>query len=119
MSLLFIQAKVKSNQLTLKAITSKDKLHPLIEKKEWKSTLVSEEKVCYLYVKKESEDYNFSRIYDYFVSFAKGDERSWNIDVQSFTSKNLPEDLVIQAISEGLLFGSHKTIDYKISSKNK
>jgi len=114
MTKLFIQEKNKSNQLVLKAVTNKDKLHPLIEKKEWKSTLISEEKTCYLYVKKESENYNFSRVYDYFVSFAKSDERNWNIDVQSFTSKDLSEDLVIQAISEGLLFGSHKTLDYKI-----
>ncbi|CAI2167893.1 1488_t:CDS:10 [Funneliformis geosporum] len=73
--------KVKSNQLTLKAITDKDKLHPLIEKKAWKSTLISEEKICYF--------------------------------------KDLTEELIIQAISEGLLFGSHKTIDYKIISDTK
>ena len=34
MTKLFIQEKNKSNQLVLKAVTNKDKLHPLIEKKE-------------------------------------------------------------------------------------
>jgi len=115
MTALFIQSKLKNHLLTLKAITKKDKLPPLIEEKEWKTTLISEEEVCYWYVNKESLDYNFSSLYKNFVNLAKNSERSWNIDIQSFVSKNLSEKEVIQAISEGILFGTHRTINYKLN----
>jgi len=75
MTTLSILAKSKNNLLTLKAITKKDKLHSLIEEKEWKSTLISEEKTCYLYVNKENSDYNFSRLYDYFVVFGSNEKK--------------------------------------------
>ena len=113
MNTLSILAKSKNNLLTLKAITKKDKLHPLIEEKEWKTTLISETKTCYLYVNKESPDYNFSSLYDYFLVFGSNEKKGWNIDIKSFISKNLSEELIIQAISEGVLFGSHKVITYK------
>jgi len=113
METLLIQTKPKNNLLILRAITSKDKIHSLIEKKEWKSTLISEEKVCYLYLDKENEDYNFNSIYNFFVSFASNNERGWNIDLQSFASKSLGEEAIIQAVSEGILFGSHQSIKFQ------
>ena len=113
MTALFIQKESKVNLLTLCAITNKDKIHSLIEKKEWKATLISEKKTCYLYLDKESSDYNFHSLYNYFVSFSSSNERNWNIDIQSFVSKTLGEEEVIQAITEGILFGTHQSIKFK------
>ncbi|WP_281267982.1 hypothetical protein [endosymbiont GvMRE of Glomus versiforme] len=42
------------------------------------------------------------------MSFAGNSERNWNVDIQSFATKNLSEEAVIQAVSEGILFGSHQ-----------
>ena len=113
MTALFIQKESKINLLTFQAITNQDKIHPLIEKKDWKSTLISEKNSCYLYLDKESDDYNFHTLYNYFVNFSVSNERSWNIDIQSFVSKSLKEEEIIQAVSEGILFGSHQTIKFK------
>jgi leucyl aminopeptidase len=113
MTNLFIQKEKKENALVLKAITDKEKFHLLIEKKDWKTTLISEENTCYLYVDKESEDYNFHSIYSYFVNFSNDNERNWNIDINSFTTKNLLEKEIVQTISEGILFGSHQPIKFK------
>ena len=76
METLFIQTKPKNNLLTLRAITPKDKLHPLIEKKGWKSTLISEKNSCYLYFDKENDNYNFHSLYNYFANFSSSNERS-------------------------------------------
>ncbi|MCE8163996.1 MAG: leucyl aminopeptidase family protein [Candidatus Moeniiplasma glomeromycotorum] len=119
MTNLFIQKEPKINLLTLRAITNKDKVHPLIEKKEWKTTLISEKNICYLYLNKENKDYNFSSIYDYFINFSSIYERDLNIDIQSFISKNLSEELIIQAISEGILFGTHQSIKFKKKEEKK
>src|SRR6185369_9084653 len=62
---------------------------------------------------KESSDYNFHTLYSYFVSFSSSNERNWNIDIQSFVSKTLGEEEVIQAITEGILFGTHQSIKFK------
>ena len=114
MTVLFIQKESKVNLLTLRAITNKDKVNSLIEKKAWKSTLISEEKTLYLYVDKESLNYNFFYLSEYFVNFVRNNkERNYNIDIKSFISPSLSEELVIQAISEGILFGSHSEISYK------
>lgn len=118
MSRLFTQEKIKTNLLTLKVVTSKEKIHPLIEKKSWKSTLISEQNTCYLYLNKESNEYNFHSLFSYFANFANNNERSWNLDIQSFISKNLTEEKIIQAISEGILFGAHQPVEYK-EKKNK
>ena len=120
MTKLFIQTKPNPNSLILKVVTSKDKLPALVEKKEWKTTLISEQKTCYLYLDKESDDYNFHNLYNCFVNFSSSNERNWNIDVQSFASENLVEREAIKAISEGILFGTHQSINYKEKkSKNK
>ena len=76
MNVILIQTKLKNNLLTLQAITKKDKIHSLVEKKNWRSTLISEKKTCYLYLDKENDDYNFSSLYNYFVGFSGNDERS-------------------------------------------
>ncbi|CAI2188149.1 9513_t:CDS:2 [Funneliformis geosporum] len=83
----YLQEKAKVNSLTFQAITGKDKgkLSPLVEKKEWRTTLISEEMACYLYIDKESINYNFQNLYDYFVRFAR-------------------EEKIIQVIAEGILF---------------
>ena len=119
MATLFTQKEIKRNLLTLQAITSKDKIHPLVEKKEWKTTLISEKKTYYLYVNKESDDYNFHSLYNYFVNFSSVSESSWNIDIQSFVSKKLGEEEIIQVISEGILFGSHQSIKFKQKADKK
>src|SRR3954465_6018881 len=108
----YLQEKAKVNLLNFQVITGKNKgkLSPLIEKKEWRTTLISEEMTCYLYIDKESSDYNFHSLYDCFVNFSSSNERDWNIDIQTFISKQLGEEEVIQAISEGILFGSHQFI---------
>jgi leucyl aminopeptidase len=113
--------KAKGNLLLLRAVTSenKEKLSPLIDKKEWRTTLISEEKTCYLYINKESSNYNFHNLYGYFIGFASNNQRSWNIDVQSFLTKELSEEKVVQAISEGILFGSYQPINYKSRSNEK
>lgn len=74
----YLQEKAKSNLLTFQAITGKNKgkLSPLVEKKEWETTLISEEMTCYLYINKESSNYNFHSLYDYFVRFASDNQRN-------------------------------------------
>jgi leucyl aminopeptidase len=116
-----LREKAKVNFLVLRTAASKnkEKLSPLIEKKEWRTTLISEEEICYLYINKESEEYNFYSLYDYFVEFASNNQRSWNIDVQSFLTKELSEEKIIQAISEGILFGSYQPINYKTQGNKK
>ncbi|WNE41226.1 MAG: cytosol aminopeptidase [Mycoplasmataceae bacterium] len=114
--LLFVQKKPEVNSLTLKVITNKEKIHPLTEKRCWKSTLISEEKTYYLYLDKENEDYNFANLYQYFVNFSNSNEIDLNVDIQSFVSDNLTEEKVIQAITEGIIFGSHRAINYKQKS---
>src|SRR4051794_25141114 len=108
-----IQNKQQKGLLNLKAVTEKEKIPALVEKKEGKVTLISEEKAYYLYLEKQAEDYNFDKVYNFFVSFAKDNQKSINIEVKSFVSNNLNEDLILQAIAEGLLFGAHQTINYK------
>jgi leucyl aminopeptidase len=116
-----LREKAKDNLLLLRAVTSKskEKLSPLIDKKEWRATLISEEKTCYLYVSEESNNYNFHNLYSYFVEFASNNQKSWNIDVQSFLTKELSEEKVVQAISEGILFGSYQPINYKSRGNEK
>jgi leucyl aminopeptidase len=118
MANLYIQSKKQKNLLNLKVVDKKDKIPDLVEKKDGKLTLISEEKTYYLYLDRQAEDYNFHKIYNFFVDFSRNNKRGLNIDVNSFVSPKLNEELVIQAISEGILFGSHKTIDYK-SKKEK
>jgi leucyl aminopeptidase len=113
MTNLHIQSKKQKNLLNLKAVTKKDKISDLVEKKDGKITLISEEKTYYLYLDKQTEDYNFHKIYNFFVDFSRNNKRNLNIEVSSFVSPKLSEELVIQAISEGILFGSHKEISYK------
>src|SRR5439155_6771907 len=110
---LSIQNKKQKDLLTLKAVTEKEQFPELVEKKDGKLTLVSEEKTYYLYLDKQAEDYNFHKIYNFFVDFSLTNKRDLNIEISSFVSPKLSEELVIQAISEGILFGSHKMIDYK------
>jgi leucyl aminopeptidase len=85
----------------------------LVEKKEGKITLISEEKTYYLYLDKQAKDYDFHKIYNFFVSLVKDNQKSMNIEIKSFITPNLSEDVVLQAVSEGILFGTHQTIDYK------
>src|SRR5947209_8056581 len=118
MTNLYIQTKKKRDLPSLKAVTKKDKIPNLVEKKDGKLTLISEEKTYYLYLDKQAEDYNFHKVYNFFVDFSRNNKRDLNIEVSSFISPKLSEELVIQAISEGILFGSHKMINYK-SNKEK
>src|SRR5438874_10364760 len=110
---LHVQAKPQKGLLNLRVVTEKEKFPALVEKKEGKITLVSEEKTYYLYLDKQAEDYNFHKIYNFFINFSLTNKRDLNIEISSFVSPKLSEELVIQAISEGILFGSHKMIDYK------
>jgi leucyl aminopeptidase len=113
--------KAKDNLLLLRTVTSesKEKLSPLVDKKEWRTTLISEEKTCYLYINKETSNYNFHNLYGYFIEFVSNNQRSWNIDVQSFLTKELSEEKVVQAISEGILFGSYQPINYQSRGNEK
>jgi leucyl aminopeptidase len=97
---LHIQTKQQKSLLNLKSVTEKEKFPTLVEKKEGKTTLISEEKTYYLYLNKQAEDYNFHKIYNFFVSFTKDNQKSINIDIKSFTSSNLDEELVLQAVVE-------------------
>src|SRR5436309_2951094 len=117
MNNLHIQTKQQRDLLNLKAVSKKEKFPNLVEIKEGKITLISEEKTYYLYLNKQDEDYNFHKIYNFFVSFSKDNQKSINIDIKTFTTPNLSEEIVLQAIVEGILFGAHQTIDYKISEK--
>src|ERR1043166_5373709 len=117
MTNLYIQTKKKRDLPSLKAVTKKDKIPNLVEKKDGKLTLISEEKTYYLYLDKQVEDYNFHKIYNFFVAFAKENKKSINVEIKSFVTPNLNEELVLQAIGEGTLFGSHQAIDYKTSKK--
>src|SRR3954463_7279124 len=117
MTNLHTQTKPQKGLLNLKAVTEKEKFPELVEKKEGKLTLISEEKTYYLYLNKQVEDYNFHKIYNFFASFSKINQQSINIDIKSLVSPNLNEELTLQAVSEGILFGSHQTINYKISKK--
>jgi hypothetical protein len=110
---LHVQTKQQKGLLNLIVVCEKEKFPVLVEKKEGKITLISEEKTYYLYLNKQAEDYSFHKVYNFFVSFAKDNQKSINIDIKSFVSPKLSEELVLQAISEGILFGSHKTVDYK------
>ncbi|CAH1766126.1 3237_t:CDS:2 [Entrophospora sp. SA101] len=112
-----IQDKKQKNLLTLKAITEKEKFPDLVEKKEGKITLISEEKTYYLYLNKQAADYNFHKIYNFFVNFSRNNERDINVEAKSFVSDNLKEETVIQAISEGVLFGGHSSVTCKTDKK--
>ena len=113
MTNLCIQSKKQKGLLNLRVVDRKGKTPNLVEKKDGKLTLVSEEKTYYLYLDKQAEDYNFHKIYNFFADFSLTNKRDLNIEISSFVSPKLSEELVIQAISEGILFGSHKMIDYK------
>src|SRR5436190_4851572 len=113
MTNLHIQTKQQKGLLNLKAVTEKEKFPALVEKKDGRITLISEEKTYYLYLDKQAENYNFHKVYNFFVDFSRNNKRNLNIEVSSFISPKLSEELVIQAISEGILFGSHKMINYK------
>ncbi|CAI2182254.1 16182_t:CDS:2 [Funneliformis geosporum] len=119
MTNLHIQAKPQKDLLNLKVVSKKEKFPTWVEKKEGQITLISEEKTYYLYLDKQAEDYNFHKIYNFFANFSQSQERSLNIDIKSFVNDNLNEETVLQAISEGILFGSHQTISYKEEPKNK
>jgi len=101
-----IQNKKQKDLLTLKAVTEKEQFPELVEKKDGKFTLISGEKTYYLYLDKQAEDYNFHKIYNFFVNFSQNNERNLNIDAKSFVSDNLKEETVLQAIIEGTFFGS-------------
>lgn len=116
--ILHVQDKKQKNLLTLKAVTEKEKFPDLVEKKEGKLTLISEEKTYYLYLNKQAGDYNFHKIYNFFVNFSHNNERDINVEVKSFVSDNLKEETVIQAISEGVLFNIYPSITYKKDKKN-
>src|SRR6185369_17514212 len=106
MTNLHVQAKHQKGLLNLKVVTEKEKFPVLVEKKDGRITLISEEKTYYLYLDKQNEDYNFHKIYNFFVSFAKDNQKSINIEVKTFATPKLNEELILQAISEGILFGS-------------
>ena len=117
MTNLHIQTKQQKDLLTLRVVTEKEKFPALVEKKDGRITLISEEKNYYLYLDKKTEDYNFHKIYNFFVSFIKDNQKSINIEIKSFVTAELKEELILQAIAEGLLFGAHQAIDYKTSKK--
>ncbi|RHZ36440.1 M17 family metallopeptidase [endosymbiont GvMRE of Glomus versiforme] len=116
-SFLHIQDKKQKDLLTLKAITEKEKFPSLVEKKDSKLTLISEEETYYLYLNKQAEDYNFHKIYNFFVNFSQENERNLNIDVKSFVTPNLKEEIILQAIIEGTLFGGYSSATYKTDKK--
>ena len=118
MTNLCIQSKKQKDLLNLRVVDRKDKISNLVEKKDGKLTFISEEKTYYFYLDKQTEDYNFHKIYNFFADFSLTNKRDLNIEISSFVSPKLSEELVIQAISEGILFGSHKMINYK-SKKEK
>lgn len=111
-----IQKKVQKDFLTLKVITEKEKFPSLVEKNDSQITLISEEKTYYLYFNKK-EGYNFHKVYNFFVAFANKNERDINIEVNSFITNNLKEETILQAIIEGILYGSHHSITYKTDKK--
>jgi hypothetical protein len=113
MTNLYIQNKQQKGLLNLKVVTEKEKFPALVEKKDGKLTLISEEKTYYLYLNKQSAEYDFHKIYNFFAAFAKENQKLINIEVKSFTTPNLNEELVLQAISEGVLFGIHKAVEWK------
>jgi len=119
MNNLHVQTKQQKSLLNLKVVSEKEKFPVLVEKKEGKLTLISEEKTYYLYLDKQAEDYSFHSIYNFFKSFAKDNQKSINIDIKSFVSLKLSEELVLQAIIEGILFGSHQMITYKEGIRDK
>src|SRR5436309_7300339 len=90
--ILHVQNKQQKDLLNLKAVTEKEKFPALVEKKEGKITLISEEKTYYLYSDKQAEDYNFHKIYNFFVAFAKENQKSINIEVKTFVTPNLNEE---------------------------
>src|SRR4051794_9927163 len=96
-----IEKKFQKDLLTLKVVTEKEKFPELVKKKDGQVTLISETKTYYLYFNKK-EHYNFHKIYDFFVAFASKNEWDINIDINSFIAPNLTEELVLQAISEGI-----------------
>lgn len=119
MANLHIQTKKKKDSLSLKAVSKDEKFPDLVEKQEDKITFVSEEKTYYVYLNKQEEGYNFHKVYNLFVNFSQKNKRNLNIEISSFLSPELKEELIIQAVSEGLLFGSHQTINYKTDKKEK
>ncbi|WP_147410485.1 M17 family metallopeptidase [endosymbiont GvMRE of Glomus versiforme] len=112
-----IQDKKQKNLLTLKVVTEKEKFPELVEKKDGKLTLISEEKIYYLYLDKQAESYNFHKIYNFFVNFSQDNERNLNIDVKSFVTPSLKEEIILQAIIEGTLFGGYSSATYKTDKK--
>lgn len=118
MTNLIVQKKKKENLFNLRVVTNNENFPSLVDKKEEKITLISEEKTYYLYLDKESEGYGFHSVYEFFTRFASNNDRSINIEVNSFINSSLNEELALQAIIEGILFGSHQTVSYK-SNKQK
>src|SRR5437763_9848856 len=98
MNNLHIQTKQQKGLLNLKVVAEKEKFPVLVEKKKGKITLISEEKTYYLYLKKQAEDYNFHSIYNFFVFFAKDNQKLINSDFKYFVSKILYKELVLYYI---------------------
>lgn len=111
-----IKISTKSElKLKLRAVFADNVPHEFIVKEKNKLTLISENKIYYLYLG-DSKSLTRSDVYNFFVCFSKHNSQDLDIDVKSFVTNNLNESVLLQIIYEALWFGSNK--EYTLKSKN-
>lgn len=112
-----VQLKINSKldlKLKLVAVFDNKVPHEFIIKEKNKLTLISENKTYYLYLG-DSELLTRNDIYNFFVTFSKNNSQDLDIDVNSFVTSNLAENIILQTIYEALWFGTSK--EYTLKSK--
>lgn len=115
--MLLLNENFNNDLLTLKAIFKDDKLPKFINKTDGKVTLISEEKKLYLFFENK-EKLTFQKIYQAILEFVSCNKFDINIDSLSFKTDKIDEDIVIQCISEAILFKTHTEISYKQKSES-
>ncbi|WP_339020782.1 M17 family metallopeptidase [Spiroplasma endosymbiont of Atherix ibis] len=103
----------KQFTLTLKAVSSKDKVSELVLKENGAASLISEDKTIYYFVEEKS---CLKDLWNSLESFIKSNKYDLNINVDSFVSKFEKAEEPFQTVVEAIAFASHKDLDYKQKS---
>lgn len=98
--------------LKLTAVFANKVPHELIVKQKNKLTLISESKIYYLYLG-ESKELTRNDVYNFFVCFTSANTQDLDIDVKSFVTSNLDENVLLQTIYEALWFGTAEEYTFK------
>lgn len=106
----------KKQYLTLKAVFKDEKINPLIIQENGITTLISEQKIIYVFFEKLLTFKNA----EYFIKkFIETNKYNLNIDVNSFKSKTKEKNCIFKALTNGIFYTLNYNYNLKTNKKKK